>query len=298
MTAPGRLRIDLESVSLEALTWGPETGPLALCLHGFPDTAHTWRHLGPSLAADGWRVVAPFTRGYAPSTVPTDGGYHIGALMADAIGVHAALGGGDDAVVIGHDWGAVTSNGLAAYENSPFAAAVSMSVPPSPAIAAAGGRRLFGRARLLAAQSVRSSYMAYFQLPVLPERTFHALLPRLWALWSPGYDASRDVQLVRDSLRSNDRVRSALGYYRALARPWSVPDRHRALQHAWATSPRVPVLYLHGADDGCFGAEFAAGMDRYLPDGSRVEVVPAAGHFLHLERPDVVAHHVSAFLTR
>ena len=48
-------------------TDGPDDGPLALCLHGFPDTAHTWRHLLPELAAAGYRAVAPFLRGYAPT---------------------------------------------------------------------------------------------------------------------------------------------------------------------------------------------------------------------------------------
>src|ERR1700733_10612972 len=56
------------------------TGPLALCLHGFPDSAYTWRYLLPELAAAGFHAVAPFMRGYAPSDVPTDGCYGIGAL--------------------------------------------------------------------------------------------------------------------------------------------------------------------------------------------------------------------------
>ena len=57
-TVPGALAVDLpHGQHVEALTWGPETGPLAVLLHGFPDTAHTWRHLGPALAQDGWRVV-------------------------------------------------------------------------------------------------------------------------------------------------------------------------------------------------------------------------------------------------
>ena len=42
---------------------GPADGPLALCLHGFPDTAHTWRFLLPELAEAGFHAVAPFLRG-------------------------------------------------------------------------------------------------------------------------------------------------------------------------------------------------------------------------------------------
>ncbi len=46
------------------------TGPLVLALHGFPDTARSYRHQLPALAAAGYRVVAPFMRGYAPTEIP------------------------------------------------------------------------------------------------------------------------------------------------------------------------------------------------------------------------------------
>lgn len=46
------------------------SGPLALCLHGFPDAAYTWRHLLPVLAGAGFHAVAPFMRGYAPTRSP------------------------------------------------------------------------------------------------------------------------------------------------------------------------------------------------------------------------------------
>ena len=83
------VEIELDHVRLSALTWGPADGPLALLLHGFPDSAHTWRHLGPRpRPTQGYRVVAPFTRGYAPVERPPDGRSDVGALMADAVGVH------------------------------------------------------------------------------------------------------------------------------------------------------------------------------------------------------------------
>ena len=69
------------------------SGPLALCLHGFPDAAYTWRHLLPVLAAAGFHAVAPFMRGYAPTEVPADGAYQLGALAADAVALHDVLGG-------------------------------------------------------------------------------------------------------------------------------------------------------------------------------------------------------------
>src|SRR5580698_6221743 len=86
---------------------GPEDGPLALCLHGFPDTAHTWRHLLPRLADAGFHAVAPFLRGYGPSGLAADGRYQAGIIGVDANALHAELGGDADAVLIGHDWGAM-----------------------------------------------------------------------------------------------------------------------------------------------------------------------------------------------
>src|SRR3954466_15169720 len=117
-----QVTVSAGGLEFAALTCGdgpPESGsrrPLALCLHGFPDSAHTWRHLLPALADAGYRAVAPFQRGYAPTGVPADGAYQIGALAADANALHEALGGAEDAVLIGHDWGAAATYAAAAHE--------------------------------------------------------------------------------------------------------------------------------------------------------------------------------------
>ena len=130
------------------------SGPLALCLHGFPDSAWTWRHLLPALADAGYRAVAPFMRGYAPSEVPADGRYQTAVLALDACGLHEALGGGDDAVIIGHDWGAVATYIAANHEPQRWRRVVTMAVPPAGAVA--GGFLTY-------AQLKRSWYMFFFQ---------------------------------------------------------------------------------------------------------------------------------------
>ena len=58
-------------------------GPLVMLLHGFPDTAHTWSHQMQPLAAAGYRVVAPFLRGYPPTEIPIDGYYDKATLASD-----------------------------------------------------------------------------------------------------------------------------------------------------------------------------------------------------------------------
>src|SRR5260370_38636697 len=57
------------------------SGPLALCLHGFPDTANTWRYLLPVLAEAGFHAVTPFMRGCAPPAEAGDGCYQLGSLL-------------------------------------------------------------------------------------------------------------------------------------------------------------------------------------------------------------------------
>src|SRR5689334_19752832 len=130
MTTAQPLVFDLPHLTIHALSWGPADGRLVLCLHGFPDSAWGWQKMAPLLAERGLRVVAPFSRGYAPTGPAPDGDYHIGALMYDALAVHRALGAPSDAVLIGHDWGAFTAAGLAASPDSPFAAHITMAVAP------------------------------------------------------------------------------------------------------------------------------------------------------------------------
>ena len=292
-TVPGALAVDLpHGQHVEALTWGPETGPLAVLLHGFPDTAHTWRHLGPALAQDGWRVVAPFLRGYAPSGAAPDGSYHVAALCHDAITLHTALGGDERAVLVGHDWGALTANGVGASGSSPYAAVVSMAVPPVPALVPRG----VADAGLAVQQLLMSWYTLFHQLPALPERVFTRHVTRLWHHWSPGYDPGEDLALLAAALPDRAHRRAAIDYYRAAPRQGRLPDTYAHLADAWLGMPSVPMLHLHGARDGCLSSRFAARLAELAPPTCRVEVVPSAGHFLQLERPDRVGALVREFL--
>ncbi|WP_293052337.1 alpha/beta fold hydrolase [Mycobacterium sp.] len=294
---PRWLAVRAPNVELEALTWGPDRGPVALCLHGFPDTAYGWREFAPRLAAAGWRVVAPFMRGYAPSSIPSDGSYHIGALMDDALRTRSAAGGTAHDVVIGHDWGALAATGLAAMPGSPFAKAVIMSVPPaatftSPANVAERAW-LLGR---LPRQLLRSWYIIYFQLPWLPERSAPWVVPLLWRRWSPGYNAARDLGHVEAAIGTPERWRAALGPYRATIRAGRPPAQYADLHRYWTSAPVLPSLYLHGRDDGCMTPAFVRWTTNVLPAGSDVAVIEHAGHFLQLERPERVAELVLRFI--
>jgi pimeloyl-ACP methyl ester carboxylesterase len=265
-------------------------GPLALCLHGFPDSAHTWRHLLPALADAGYHAVAPFSRGYAPTAVPADGAYQVGALAADANALHEALGGGDDAVLVGHDWGAMTVYSAIAHAPSRWRRAVAMAAPPLAAMA---------EAFVDFDQVKRLFYVFLFQTP-LAEATVSAadlaFLDGLWADWSPGYDAAEDLKHVKACLRAPENLAAAIGYYRALLDPARHVTAYAEQQQAADRVGERPVLYLHGDADGCLDFALVRDVERYLPPGSQVGVVPGAGHFLQLQDPAAVNRRVLDWL--
>jgi pimeloyl-ACP methyl ester carboxylesterase len=267
-------------------------GPLALCLHGFPDSAWTWRHLLPALADAGFHAVAPFLRGYAPTAVPADGRYQTAALALDAIGLHDQLGGDGDAVIVGHDWGAMATYVAANHAPERWRRVVTMAVPPAGAVAGSF---------LTYQQLKRSWYMFFFQHAladmVVPMADL-AFIDGLWADWSPGYDASEDLPHVKDCLRDPANLAAALGYYRATLGGVGVDPALDAVQAKGNDVTPQPTLYLHGRTDGCMGVEVAeAGAAFLTSPGSRMEVVEGAGHFLHVERPDEVNRLVVDFVT-
>ena len=298
MTEPQWFDVAAPTVQLRALTWGPADAPIALCLHGFPDTAYSWRKVAPALVNAGWRVVAPFMRGYLPSSLPSDGSYHVGAVMDDALRVLDAAGPTGRDVFIGHDWGAIAGAGLAAMPDSPFSKAVIMSVPLTAAFRPFG--RLPHSARLAAKlprQLLHSWYIMYFQLPWLPDRSASWVIPRLWRQWSPGYHADEDLRYVDAAIGTPERWRAALGYYRATVRGSRPPDQYAELNKHWLQAPRLPTLYLHGTDDGC-SEDYTPWIERVLPDESEVALIENGAHFLQLDQPDLVARHIVDFIGR
>jgi len=276
---------DLEFGLLEA-----GSGPLALCLHGFPDTAHTWRHLLPALAGAGFHAVAPFMRGYAPTAVPSDGAYQLGALIADAVALHEVLGGDGDAVLIGHDWGAETAYGAAAHAPNRWRRLVTLAVPP-----ASLDPVLFSDYE----QLKRFFYLFLFRDPLgfadaLLASDGMSFLDRLWHDWSPGYDADEDLARVKESLREPANLAAAIGYYRTAG---AAGGSGGSSKGAGRPAPQ-PTLYLHGAADGCIRVELARGAERLLAPSSRMVVIENAGHFLHLEKPGEVNEQILAWISR
>jgi pimeloyl-ACP methyl ester carboxylesterase len=278
----------IEFALLEA---GPESGPLALCLHGFPDTAWTWRHLLPVLAEAGYHAVAPFLRGYAPSGLAPDGCYQTGALATDACALEEILRGESTSILIGHDWGSFAAYGAASLRPERFERVVAMATGPVPALAS----NFFSYDQLK-----RSFYVFVFQTPLaemIVSADDYEFIDRLWADWSPGYDATWDIARVKESIGTPERLSAAIGYYRAMLGTSPHLEAYESAQMATAGVPPQPTLYMHGAEDGCIAVSSAAGVLDFLAEGSESIVVAGAGHFLHVERPDEVAANIMRFIS-
>ncbi len=252
--------------------------PLAVLVHGFPDTPHTWRHLGPVLATNGYRVVAPWLPGYdAPVGKPISVGTYVRSLLA----VRGACGADDRAVLVGHDWGAIASYGVVNSDPAAFSRLVTLAAPPAGALAALFSYR----------QLKRSFYVWVIQQVGLAETVLlePGFWESLWADWSPGYNPREDISELRRYVTAEN-ITDVIAPYRASFNPDFADPEATADALAALKDPPVPTLNLHGADDGALGVDIFGHPAEHLPAaGSAFEIVDGVGHFLHLEQPALVA---------
>jgi pimeloyl-ACP methyl ester carboxylesterase len=264
---------------------GPDDGPLVVCAHGFPDQPRTFRSLGRALADVGFRVAAPWLRGYFPS--PLEGPFDARRIGEDVAEIARALSPSRPAALVGHDWGAMAAYEVLGHDPGAFRAAVTLAVPHPAAFA----RNLRGNP----AQLRRSWYMAFLNLPFLSDhvvvRRDCAFVDRLWRDWSPGFIPDADyVRELKACLARS--MPSPILYYRALARALPASLRVRP--------PMIdaPTLYMHGEQDGCVGPELARGQERFFRGPFEASLVSGAGHFLQLEAKEEVERQIVAWLRR
>ena len=266
-------------------------GPLVICLHGFPDCLHSFRHQMPALAAAGYRVVAPCLRGYEPSSQVADGHYPIPVMTEDVIALMDQLGA-EKAHLVGHDWGAAITYMAGSAFPDRFQSLTTMAVPHP-------GR--FGEeVRRNRKQMSRSWYMSFFQLRGLSDFVVsfnnYAFIRKLWRDWSPGWVFTQeDIGPVIETLKRPGVKKAALGYYRS-ARATSSSSN---LAEPDFKVP-VPTLALTGSKDGCIGADFFHLTMRAedFPAGLELREIPEVGHFLHQEAPETINDLLIKWLAR
>lgn len=252
------------------------SGPLVLLLHGFPDTAHSWDDLRPRLAAAGYRAVSPFMRGYQPSAIP-DRDPDQETLARDPLALIEALGA-DDAVVIGHDWGASAAYGAAALGPDRVRKLITIAIP-HPGALKPTLKKLWG---------VR--HFAAYKLPGAPKRFARndfAALPAIYRRWSPTWSPDpAEFDAVRACFANPASLNAAFGYYRKLS---PVPTA------SLKTRITVPSVAFAGLDDPVAEPSDYRGAARMFVNEYLVEEVPG-GHFLHREHPETFAERLLTHL--
>jgi pimeloyl-ACP methyl ester carboxylesterase len=259
-------------------------GPLVLLLHGFPDNARTWEHQLHALADDGFRVVAPFLRGYHPTQVPSDARYDAQALGDDVAGLIGALGH-DTARVVGVDWGALATAAAMALHPERIESGVMMSFPHPVLLLSTFN---------LPEQLHRAFHVWFFQLPGIAESVTtandFALVDYLWQLWCPGYEDPDHLADVKKTLGTPGTMEAALGYYRALIAAADGSGPPEVLSEI-----KVPTLSVWGGLDPVIA--LAEGEAALFPNGYRREIIAGAGHFPQREQPQLMTEVLKDWLS-
>ena len=207
--------IQTNGITLHTVMAGPKDGPLVILLHGFPEFWYGWRRQIPALAEAGFRVWAPDQRGYNLSDKPRGiDAYHLEHLAGDVGGLIEASGQ-KRVFLVGHDWGAVVAWYFALIAPERLRHLAILNVPHPHVM----------RQHLLSdpRQMSRSTYVAYFQLPWLPEamlgaRSWQTLAQTMKKSSLPGAFTDGDLELYRAAWAKPRAMTSMLNWYRALGR--------------------------------------------------------------------------------
>lgn len=272
--------IQTNGIQLHYVTQGD--GPLLLFLHGFPEFWYSWRNQIPEFARDR-KVVALDLRGYNDSDKPDQqSAYVMEEFIKDVKGVIEGLGY-DRCVLVGHDWGGAIAWSFADAHPAMVERLIILNMP-HPA--------KFAQGLLTPQQLVKSSYIFFFQLPLLPElviqlNDFQALEQALrGTAVNKAAFSDADIETYKNAFAKRGVLTAALNYYRNIFQGW--------LERSWPVLP-VPTLMIWGEDDLPLGKELSYGTEQYVRD-FRIKYIPQCSHWVQQERPDLVNQYMREFL--
>jgi pimeloyl-ACP methyl ester carboxylesterase len=292
-------------VELEVVEAGLDNdGPLVVLCHGFPELAYSWRHQIPALAAAGYRVVAPNQRGYGRSSRPEAiDAYNMANLTDDVVGLIDHYGA-DDAVVIGHDWGAPVAWTSAMRFPDRVRAVAALSVPhaprsphrPTDAMKHIYGDNFFyvlyfqepGKADAEAQADVRYALRAFIWTICgdAPDGTYrmqdrHGTLlgmcgepPPVMPAWLTPADLDVYVDAFERSTFTG-----GLNWYRNSDRNWE-------LSADWQRPIDQPALFIGGDRDPVLRFAPLDNMAEVVPGLRGTHLLPGIGHWTQQEAPD------------
>ena len=247
--------------------WRVGSGRHVLVLHGFPDHGLGLLSLGERIAAAGGEAILPALPGYHPSAPVPDGDYSVDAVARDVVSLADGLGLGRFAVV-GHDWGGLLAYHLGATHPDRVEAVVALSVPhPS-------GFRLRRRV-VREQQSAAYAWILAYASDGAEMAADAGWLTQLAHTWSPGL-VRGDWTDVLAVLTRPEVGRAVASWYRCDLEGVGVSTG----------DVLVPATVVHGSQDGCIGPAIYEGTEARFAAGVTRHVLPAAGHWPHLEQPD------------
>ena len=273
--------VDANGLRFEVLEEG-DGDKLALCLHGFPEHAISWRHQIPVLAEMGYRVWAVNQRGYGRTTRPTAVADYALPNLLDDVAALIDVSGASSVALIGHDWGAMVAWCFAAGQLRPLERLVIMNVP----------HPLCFRAALRHPRQARKSwYVAFFQVPVLPERVLAANGGAAVRRMFVGLALPAEVLAVYTRQIAEPGAATAmLNWYRAARLDTArLPDLARVIE--------VPTLVVWGEEDVALDLICLEGTERYVRDLT-LRRLPGVSHWVQQDAPEAVNGMLREFLGR
>ena len=277
----GGREVHMEQYTSEGLVFdvtdaGPADGEVIILLHGYPETRASWQSVIPHLTDAGYRVLAPDQRGYSPGARPQGRrAYRLDHLVGDVV-VLAEAAGAERVHVVGHDWGGLVAWALAGWHPDRLFSMASLATPHPRAML---------RSFFTSSQALHSWYMAFYQLPKLPEMGFRGRLePRFRQTLARSGLPEDSIDQYLSVLHQPGAATAAINWYRAI--PFTPPSELVAVD--------VPALYLYGAGDFALSRKAADLTERYVKGPYNYQVLAGASHWLPEACPDVVAREVIA----